>query len=88
AEKPRLDTADFAHLTPGVSRPDAPSHPEQVAANSLPLTDAAGHVRPLAEIEAAALDFALERYDGQMSEAARRLGIGRSTLYRKTQGEA
>jgi DNA-binding NtrC family response regulator len=27
--------------------------------------------------------FAIEHYSGQMSEVARRLGIGRSTLYRK-----
>ena len=27
--------------------------------------------------------FAIEHYNGQMSEVARRLGIGRSTLYRK-----
>jgi DNA-binding NtrC family response regulator len=26
---------------------------------------------------------AISRYDGHMSEVARRLGIGRSTLYRK-----
>ena len=27
--------------------------------------------------------FAIEKYEGHMSEVARRLGIGRSTLYRK-----
>jgi len=27
--------------------------------------------------------MAISRYDGHMSEVARRLGIGRSTLYRK-----
>ncbi len=27
--------------------------------------------------------FALSKYEGRMSEVARRLGIGRSTLYRK-----
>jgi len=27
--------------------------------------------------------FAIDRYGSQMSEVARRLGIGRSTLYRK-----
>jgi len=27
--------------------------------------------------------MAIARYDGHMSEVARRLGIGRSTLYRK-----
>lgn len=45
--------------------------------------DAAGHMRPLAELEAAHIRMALKHYRGQMSEVARRLGIGRSTLYRK-----
>ena len=30
-----------------------------------------------------AIKSAIAHYDGQMSEVARRLGIGRSTLYRK-----
>jgi hypothetical protein len=34
-------------------------------------------------MEAEAIRFALAHYRGQMSEMARRLGIGRSTLYRK-----
>tara|TARA_R100001129_G_scaffold25196_4_gene16557 strand:+ start:1653 stop:3179 length:1527 start_codon:yes stop_codon:yes gene_type:complete len=42
-----------------------------------------GQVRPLAEVEEELIRFALSFYDGQMSEVARRLGIGRSTLYRK-----
>jgi DNA-binding NtrC family response regulator len=42
-----------------------------------------GHVRPLAELEAEAIALAVRRYRGRMSETARRLGIGRSTLYRK-----
>lgn len=50
---------------------------------SIPLVDAAGHVRPMDEIETEALKFALDHYRGQMSQVARRLGIGRSTLYRK-----
>jgi DNA-binding NtrC family response regulator len=29
------------------------------------------------------IKLAIEHYQGQMSEVARRLGIGRSTLYRK-----
>jgi DNA-binding NtrC family response regulator len=29
------------------------------------------------------IQLAISRYGGQMSEVARRLGIGRSTLYRK-----
>ncbi len=50
---------------------------------SLPLLDAAGEVRPLDTIETEVIRFAITHYRGQMSEVARRLGIGRSTLYRK-----
>ena len=46
-------------------------------------TDAAGHMRKLEEIESEVIRMAISRYDGHMSEVARRLGIGRSTLYRK-----
>ena len=42
-----------------------------------------GHVKRLLEIEAEAISRALSIYRGRMSETARRLGIGRSTLYRK-----
>ena len=42
-----------------------------------------GDVRTLEEIEAESIRFALAHYRGQMSQVARKLGIGRSTLYRK-----
>jgi DNA-binding NtrC family response regulator len=42
-----------------------------------------GDVRPLEEIEAEVVRYAIAHYRGQMSEVARRLQIGRSTLYRK-----
>jgi DNA-binding NtrC family response regulator len=42
-----------------------------------------GHLRKLEEIEHELIRFAIEKYEGHMSEIARRLGIGRSTLYRK-----
>jgi DNA-binding NtrC family response regulator len=51
--------------------------------DALGLLDAHGDVRPLEEIEAEAIRFAIAHYRGQMSEVARRLRIGRSTLYRK-----
>ncbi len=47
------------------------------------LLDGSGHMRALADIEAEAIRFAISHYRGQMSEIARRLHIGRSTLYRK-----
>jgi DNA-binding NtrC family response regulator len=42
-----------------------------------------GEMRRLEDVEADMIRMALSRYDGHMSEVARRLGIGRSTLYRK-----
>jgi DNA-binding NtrC family response regulator len=51
--------------------------------DALPLLDAAGEVRPLDAIEAELIKYAITHYRGQMSEVARRLQIGRSTLYRK-----
>jgi DNA-binding NtrC family response regulator len=50
---------------------------------SLRLTDLHGEVRPLEEIESEVIRFAITHYDERMSEVARRLKIGRSTLYRK-----
>jgi DNA-binding NtrC family response regulator len=50
---------------------------------SLGLLNEAGEVRPLEDIETEAIRFAITHYRGQMSEVARRLRIGRSTLYRK-----
>jgi DNA-binding NtrC family response regulator len=35
------------------------------------------------DMESEIIRTAISRYDGHMSEVARRLGIGRSTLYRK-----
>ncbi len=43
-------------------------------------------MRPLEDIERDVIRFAIAHYRGQMSEVARRLKIGRSTLYRKLEG--
>ena len=45
--------------------------------------DERGDVRALADVEGEMIRLAIDHYNGQMSEVARRLGIGRSTLYRK-----
>lgn len=47
------------------------------------LLDRDGEIRPLADIERQVIKFAIGHYKHQMSEIARRLEIGRSTLYRK-----
>ncbi len=56
------------------------------AAGGLPpvsIFDADGELRALSDIERDLLQYAIDFYDGHMSEVSRRLGIGRSTLYRK-----
>ena len=58
--------------------PDAPAGNGPVS-----ILDDEGHLRTLEAIEADLIRLAIERYQGHMSEVARRLGIGRSTLYRK-----
>jgi DNA-binding NtrC family response regulator len=50
---------------------------------ALSVTEASGHIRKFEEMEGEIIRMAISRYDGHMSEVARRLGIGRSTLYRK-----
>jgi DNA-binding NtrC family response regulator len=52
-------------------------------AGGLAMLNASGEVRPLEELENEIIRFAISHYRGQMSEVARRLKIGRSTLYRK-----
>ena len=51
--------------------------------NVIGLLDESGDVRTLESLEAETIRFALAHYRGQMSAMARKLGIGRSTLYRK-----
>jgi DNA-binding NtrC family response regulator len=51
--------------------------------DALSLVGGDGHVRPMETLEAEAIRFAIDRYRGRMTEVARRLKIGRSTLYRK-----
>ena len=83
SEKATLSPEDFPHVElrgapESARRSDAapPSVNEFLRSN--------GHIRSMADIEKRAVETALRLYDGSMSEAARRLGIGRSTLYRKT----
>ena len=63
-----------------LSRPTAIETRDPLA---LRLINDSGDVRTLEEIEAESIRFALAHYRGQMSQVARKLGIGRSTLYRK-----
>ena len=47
------------------------------------LLDERGELRRFEVLEEEVIRFAVDHYRGHMSEVARRLGIGRSTLYRK-----
>jgi DNA-binding NtrC family response regulator len=59
--------------------------PGSTSALGIPAVDDTGEVRSLTDIEADMIRLALGRYRGHMTEVAKRLGIGRSTLYRKMQ---
>ncbi len=92
AEAPYLQPYDFpavSGLKPPISdTPKPPETAEQILA-SLPkeapvrVLDDRGHLRKLEDIEHDLIELAIQLYSGHMSEVARRLGIGRSTLYRK-----
>jgi DNA-binding NtrC family response regulator len=71
--------------TPVNNADDSPTSPATGASTfgQLPLLSDDGQVRPLHEVEAELIRFAIGFYKGRISEVARRLGIGRSTLYRK-----
>jgi DNA-binding NtrC family response regulator len=75
-----------AALIPDAFQPAAPASSlarDVAGAEALALLDAEGEVRPLEEVESELIRYAITHYRGQMSEVARRLQIGRSTLYRK-----
>jgi len=68
---------------PGRAGVPAVRAPENSGENADPFLTGDGHIRRLLDIEAEAIARALTLYRGRMAETARRLGIGRSTLYRK-----
>ena len=66
--------------------PDIGRMPTEAAMGAAPQVDLYrhdGNMRSLEEIEADIIRMAIGHYRGRMTEVARRLGIGRSTLYRK-----
>ncbi|MCW5724925.1 MAG: sigma-54-dependent Fis family transcriptional regulator [Maricaulaceae bacterium] len=93
-----LSPADFPQIS-GVSAPvaaapeasggDAQPYLNGAAAAAsaaqapVEIMDEGGHLRSLEAIERDLISYAIETYAGRMSEVARRLGVGRSTLYRK-----
>lgn len=63
----------------------APSETDAAVEGELPVTifDREGNLRTLEAIERDLIQLAIDTYEGRMTEVARRLGMGRSTLYRK-----
>ncbi|WP_284877929.1 sigma-54 dependent transcriptional regulator [Brevundimonas sp. MEB006b] len=95
ADAPFLQPHDFPAIS-GVAAPMPDAQPLHAATAAGAQTNAAaqvdqpirilderGHLRTLEDIERDLIQHAIEVYAGHMSEIARRLGIGRSTLYRK-----
>jgi DNA-binding NtrC family response regulator len=86
------DAAQAPSIAAGLASfpPAVPGWADTVPASAhlqgtLPLINGDGHMRSLEAIETDAIRFAIAHYRGQMSEIARRLQIGRSTLYRKVE---
>lgn len=75
-----LTEADFPHIA-SLTIPQPMS--ERVNDAGVTLYQYDGHLRALDDIEADVIRLAIGHYRGRMTEVARRLGIGRSTLYRK-----
>ena len=85
AAQPMIDSSPaIAAAWPDVR--EASQNAAALTMHTLRLTDAQGEVRPLEDIEREVIRFAIAHYREQMSEVARRLKIGRSTLYRKLEG--
>jgi len=68
-----------------VAAPGAPALAGNSASSldNVSVFDRDGHLRTLEAIEKDLIELAIDTYGGRMSEVARRLGMGRSTLYRK-----
>ncbi len=61
----------------------SPSAKEPAGLGPVAIKDEEGEIRELSAIERDVIEYAIDFYQGHMSEVSRRLGIGRSTLYRK-----
>ena len=80
---------EIATLEPGIGsgsglglEPPAPPEPTEYPPSTSLMTHD-GEIKELEDIEAEMIRFAIEFYNGKLSEVARRLGMGRSTLYRR-----
>jgi DNA-binding NtrC family response regulator len=79
-----LTAEDFPQIA-ALATARRPTRPvlQMATSGGVTLFRADGNLRQLDEIEADVIRLAIGHYRGRMTEVARRLGIGRSTLYRK-----
>ncbi|WP_336987626.1 sigma-54 dependent transcriptional regulator [Altererythrobacter aquiaggeris] len=77
-----LTGQDFPQLSELIGEFDETLDPHHEGIGVM-LYTADGNLRSLDDIEADVIRLAIGHYRGRMTEVARRLGIGRSTLYRK-----
>jgi DNA-binding NtrC family response regulator len=84
-----LTSADFPEIADHVRQSENRPQEQPVTVHAfadgpgVALYEPDGNLRPLSDIEADVIRLAIGHYRGRMTEVARRLGIGRSTLYRK-----
>lgn len=79
-----LETSDFPQIAQrfGLAA-NSVGDSEPAPGDALRIVSPSGALRTLREVEEEMIRAALDRHDGHMSNVARELGIGRSTLYRK-----
>ncbi len=78
-----LTRADFPQIAALGDRRTGVIGSTSISGGGVTLFRPDGNLRPLEDIEADVIRLAIGHYRGRMTEVARRLGIGRSTLYRK-----
>jgi len=89
AEGDELQLGDFPQIVSAVNNGEDESdylfddENGSLSANSILMNEQNEDYRTLSEIERDVIMSALEFYNGHMSKVAKKLGIGRSTLYRK-----
>jgi len=81
-EAPKLDALPKTQSEQATERPIVATVQTE-SENMLNLTTPEGDVISLENAECEIIKFAIKKYNGSMSKIARKLGIGRSTLYRK-----
>ncbi len=83
ARKEVRDMLSMARMPQGQAAGNAGKNNMAGLGSILPLLNASGELRKLHDIESAVIRFAITYCNGRISTVSRKLGVGRSTLYRK-----